>query len=175
MKKYLLITSAMIVFIGCKTQDPEPPAFDEANCFTVCHDKIKTLCPDANIDLDDCLARCDSWTDSTIECMSKATKCDQININEGNCRAEDTKEPYEYAAEKPIDYRCTKACYNYKYCVSYADDDTQADRNAAYNTCFQECQHWSNKTVKCMSGFRAKNTMDCMKVTQCGLNEYMAP
>lgn len=175
MKKYLYLIPMILFFVGCNSSTPTPPEFDEANCFTVCHDKIKALCPDANIDLDDCLTRCNGWKDSAIECMSKATKCDQINVNEGSCRSENEEDPYEYEPEKPTDYRCTKACYNYKYCVSYADDDTQADRNAAYNTCFQECQHWSEKTVKCMSGFRAQNTMDCMKVTQCGLAEYTMP
>jgi hypothetical protein len=131
MKKYLYMLCVMVLFGGCVADKSSPSTPQEANCFTVCHDKIKALCPDVNIDLDNCLARCDSWTDSAIECMSTATKCNQINLNKGSCRTEDIEDPYEYAPEKPIDYRCTKACYNYKYCVSYADDDTQADRNAA--------------------------------------------
>lgn len=156
------------------------------NCFDICHKKIPDLCVDEIVEYEDqdiyygdsvkdedfCDGICDSWTDDTKRCMAKAKKCDSITSREPYCKEEEDDSAIEYEPEKEVNYNCTKACYKYKECALLTDDATAQDGNEAYQTCFEECQNWSQKTVKCVSDTETGTPMGCTNMTACALKEY---
>jgi len=156
------------------------------SCFEICHNKIQDICMDdiveleaqdiwygdSILDTDFCEQKCTSWTDDTLECMAKATKCESVSSQEPYCREEEDNSIIEYIPEKEVNYGCSEACYKYKRCALMADDATQQDGNEAYNTCFNECQNWSEKTLSCIKEAEANTPMGCAKLSACGIAEY---
>jgi hypothetical protein len=175
MKKRWIIALIFLVLSGLVAAEKKIDKgleLDKDSCGYVCSVKLKELCPKSSIKLLACLDACAKWTDRNIRCMSSATQCEQINLNEGTCREEDIENPYVYPPEEKADAKCSKACTNYKKCASFADDATQEDLQSAYDTCMGECKNWSPKMVSCVSSVTVTSPWQCMKVTQCGLEYY---
>lgn len=155
-------------------------------CFDICHNKIQEICMDEIVEMeagdiwygdslldeDYCDSKCGSFTDDALICMGKATKCESISSQEPYCREEEDNSAIEYIPEKEVNYGCSEACYKYKTCAMMADDATTEDGNSAYNTCFEECQNWSSKTLDCIKTADAGTAMGCAKLSMCGLDEY---
>ncbi len=112
------------------------------------------------------------WSDDVRECMGKATKCDSISQDDPYCKEEEDDSAIEYIPEKEVNYDCSNACYKYKLCAMMADDAQPEDGESAYNTCFEECQNWSPKTLTCIKDTDAGTAMGCSTLSMCGLQEY---
>jgi hypothetical protein len=157
------------------------------DCFSLCHNKIQDICMDEIVDIlsegqvsdnsiyneEACEGVCMSeWSDDVRTCVSKANKCDSISQSEPYCKEEEDNSAVEYIDEKEVNYDCSGACYKYKVCAMMADDATAEDGNEAYNTCFGECQNWSEKTLDCIKKSDTGTAMGCAKLSACGLAEY---
>jgi hypothetical protein len=201
MKKIVFIIALVFITSGCQmkggnqvqknriddnSNTKDGIEMDLPNCFDLCHNKIQDICMDdivnleasdswygdTILDIDHCDQSCGSWNDSVLSCIGKATKCDSISSSEPYCKEEEDNSMVEYIPEKETNFGCSSACYKYKACAMRADDATAEDGNSAYDTCFEECQNWSEQTLTCMKKNSAETAMGCANLSMCGLQEY---
>lgn len=177
MKKILFLIAliSLITLNGCDKNEALD-AISPKTCFELCHQHIPEICPEYFLELDDytfenCEKDCAKfWNDVTISCISDATTCEQLSYDEPYC-TEDAEEGFEMEKAPEEKSACDTACANYAICAGYADDATEMDKVEAYETCYGECQHWSEETIRCTSK-RINSAMDCATLSMCGLKEY---
>lgn len=194
MKKTTLLIAliSVVLLTGC-TKDKNPTTTqenkgDELNCFTLCHETIPEKCSDEIVEFEAngvdvmtndtiyndefCDAQCNSWTPEVMACINSAKSCDQIGPEAEYCMTNEPESPFEYDEEKKEVSACDAACKNYSKCAGFTAGATAGDVQEAYNTCYGECQSWSEKTISCMSKQKVSNVQNCMNITACGLQEY---
>ncbi|MBU0577646.1 hypothetical protein KKF73_03705 [Patescibacteria group bacterium] len=194
MKKLLTLTLAFsfaLLITGCNKENPQantnPNNETEINCFTLCNETILEKCEDEIVEYEAndvpvltndtiynnefCEAQCATWTPEVMKCIHNAKSCEQIGPEAEYCITTPPEDPFEYPEEVAENKNCDKACKNYGDCAGLADDATTEDIQEAYNSCYSECQGWSEKTIKCMSD-AGSSPMGCATLSMCGLQEY---
>ncbi len=74
---------------------------------------------------------------------------------------------------KQTKFTCKDACQMYSDCAGYGEGVGAKGMQEAYNSCFQECQKWSTKTLSCIKKIGTiKSAVDCAPLTMCALKEY---
>ena len=159
-------------------------------CMGMCSD-IQKLCAEdiadgytAGRDLKDgildetsCLLMCEAdWTDTTLDCVSKADSCSQFFDVQPYCV--ETEEENESSTPAVGGKGCIAACKNYVKCASYGEGIGPQDKIDAYNTCMQVCPTWTVVTQNCIASTAIRNPADCMAQTACiigSLNNMMPP
>lgn len=197
MKKLLiLLPLAILILGGCnKKSNPQVPSSNnqkqeenaDANCFSICHQKIQDVCLEDIIEIGPeeltgsslmdpvfcektCLA---NFTDSTLECLSKITDCDQVLSGGTYCKEAEIPDSEIYDIEEPTTRSgCQIPCEKYKKCASYGDDVTAEDLQYAYISCMETCQTWSDSTITCINQKNINNPADCANLSACALQEY---
>ncbi|MBN2087348.1 hypothetical protein JW758_03295 [Candidatus Peregrinibacteria bacterium] len=199
MKKLLILSLAFTFAIslsGCNKGNTTTTSNNDAaknneelNCFTLCHDTIVEKCEDQIVEMEandipvmtsdtiynsefcqtECMA---NWTPEIMQCVHNAKSCDQIGPTAEFCITNPPEDPFEYPEETAENKNCSKACKNYADCAGFGTDATPADLLEAYNSCYGECQGWSEKTIKCMSDADGNSANGCIKISMCGLGEY---
>ena len=71
-----------------------------------------------------------------------------------------------------ISTSCVDACKKYSDCASYTEGATKEDLQDAYDSCFEECQKWSDKTKICINKKPIAAPIDCENLGFCALSEY---
>jgi hypothetical protein len=200
MKKTLILLIplfAVLILSGCTKQknnknDNKPEQNQEessdANCFSICHQKIQDTCLEEIIEIgpenlvggdslmdpthceNTCMA---NFTDNTLDCFSKITKCDQVGSGDPWCKEAEIPDSEVYDIEEPITRSgCQIPCEKYKKCAGYGDDATTEDMAEAYNSCMEVCQEWSDSTITCINQKSINAPIDCMHLSNCALQEY---
>ena len=199
MKKILvLLPLAVLIFAGCNKPKANPQNPQEqnqnqqenadANCFSICHEKIQDACLEEIIefgpeelaasgslmDPSSCEATCAAnFDDFTLDCFTKITKCDQVGSGDPWCKEPEIPDSEVYEIEEPITRTgCQIPCEKYKKCAGYGDDATAGDTQEAYNSCMEVCQGWSDSTITCINQKSINNPADCMHLSNCALKEY---
>lgn len=167
-----------------QTQNENP----DANCFSICHQKIQDVCLEEIIefgpenlagsnslmDPTSCETTCNSFTDDTIDCFSKITRCDQVGSGDPWCREDEIpdSEVYDIEEEGELNNNCKTPCEKYAVCAGMADDATEADKVSAYNSCMETCSTWSASTISCINNKQINTVSDCANLSLCALQEY---
>lgn len=202
MKKNYLILFLVLAFVltGCggknnknKAQNTNPEINQDnnpdANCFTICHQKIQDVCLEEIIEFGpeelaasgslmdpaSCEATCAAnFDDFTLDCFTKITKCDQVGGGDPWCKESEIPDEDVYDIEEPeeINSSCSVPCQKYAYCAGLADDATQADKDSAYSSCMETCSTWSQSTISCINNKQINTVSDCANLSLCALQEY---
>jgi len=158
-------------------------------CFAICTTKIPQICKEevkdyqqaANdssprailYDVQLCQKYCMAeWNDDVLRCMNKVKKCSSLTWANPYCVEEADDSIYEQEPEKEPNYSCSAACYKYKTCALKAGGACVDDGNSAYSTCFDECQHWSPETIRCIINTDTGTGVGCYQMTSCAMKEY---
>jgi len=160
----------------------------DANCFTVCHQKIQDVCLEQIIEIGpeeligtgslldpaSCEASCAAnFTDDTLNCFTKITSCDQVMGGNPYCKETEIPDSDIYEEDEFITRTgCQIPCEKYKKCAGYGTDATTEDMQAAYDSCMEVCQDWSDKTINCINQKNINTAADCANMTACALQEY---
>jgi len=88
----------------------------------------------------------------------------ELNSLKSLCDKEEKKEI--------ISTSCEEACQKYAHCASYTEGVTKEDLKDAYDTCFEECKTWSEKTIICINKKPITAPIDCENLGYCALPEY---
>lgn len=88
----------------------------------------------------------------------------ELNSLKSLCDKEEKKEI--------ISTSCVDACKKYSDCASYTEGVTKEDLQDAYDSCFEECQKWSDKTKICINKKPITAPIDCENLSFCALPEY---
>lgn len=88
----------------------------------------------------------------------------ELNSLKSLCDKEEKKEI--------ISTSCVDACKKYSDCASYTEGATKEDLQDAYDSCFEECQKWSDKTKICINKRQINAPIDCENLGFCALSEY---
>ncbi len=197
----VVATIATVIIIATKDKTPDlQPEKGYVSCTTLCQNKIPSLCSDElEYSQDNCEANCNTWTNSLKTCVSKADDCEQLDLDfsrsaddlareavdstlkdknkiskASHCTIvdDDYSDIAEYEDVKETQFGCSGACYKYKQCAGFGEDITEETMNEAYDSCFEQCQTWSENTLNCMKKVKINSPMDCMPLTKCGLIEY---
>jgi hypothetical protein len=166
---------AALGLIGClvpesRVVDSPMPARDRPpTCFSICNQRLTSLCED--IDPTGCEREClSNWRAETLACMQGASSCEQITQDPPYCRPRlDADLAPAAPAPPPPSTECQRACRNYRTCAGYADDATEADRTAAYDTCLDVCGDWPTLERDCIADVTVQRPADCARVSACGL------
>lgn len=204
MKKYYLILFLFIALFtsGCgnknKTNLQAPQVENnqqeqnenpDANCFTICHQKIQDACLEEIIEFGpeelaasgslmdpaSCEITCAAnFDDPTLDCFTKITKCDQVGSGDPWCREDEIPDSEIYDIEEPeiLNNNCNNPCQKYAVCAGMADDATKADEVSAYNSCMETCSTWSENTISCINNKQINTVSDCANLSLCALQEY---
>lgn len=142
--------------------------YSTANCFTICNKTLKKKCPKKfkHYQLETCLKDCHQWSDSQLECIDTANKCEQLIISNNNvvCRIDDIEDPYIHPT---YNLDCNTACKKYAKCASYTKGVTKRDIEDAYYTCNDACQDWPQRVIKCISRCKITSPASCICPTRC--------
>ncbi|MCP4714942.1 MAG: hypothetical protein GY868_07485 [Deltaproteobacteria bacterium] len=159
--------------------NPETEISEPLACFELCHTTLPGLCPDYynNPDFEYTEAGCESdcqgfWSDVVRSCMTDATECNQITPGEPYCE-ENPEDPFEYEENPAENNNCDAACTNYAECAGLSAGASAGDLQEAYNSCYSECQGWSEDTITCMSNADGSTPMGCAIISLCGVDEYL--
>jgi len=76
------------------------------------------------------------------------------------------------STSKKNNFTCVEACKMYKECAGFGENVGEKGKNEAYDSCFQECQNWSQETLNCMKKITINSPIDCAPLTMCALKEY---
>ncbi|PLX25642.1 hypothetical protein C0580_02015 [Candidatus Parcubacteria bacterium] len=158
-----------------------------ANCFSVCHQKIQDVCLEEIIEIgpeelagnslmdpefceNTCMA---NFTDNTLDCLSKISKCDQVLSGGDYCKENEIPDSEIYEIDEDVTRGgCQIPCEKYKKCAGYGTDATAADMAEAYNSCMEVCQDWSDDTITCINKKNINTAADCSNLSLCALGEY---
>lgn len=190
---FTLTFSFAFALLGCNKETPQVTS-DSKNdsnisCFSLCHETIQDKCMDTIVDYEAndvpvltnetiynpeyCTSECEAnWTDEVMQCVHDIKSCEQLGPKADYCITNPPEDPFEYPQEKAENKNCDKACTNYADCAGMADDATETDIQEAYETCYSECQGWTEKTISCMANANGKTVNGCMTVSMCGLQQY---
>lgn len=199
MKKTLIFIMPlflMLILTGCnkKTNNVQPQENSQAqvqensdaNCFTICHEKIQDACLEEIIEIgpenitggffnpNDCERICQAeFADNTLDCFSKITECDQVLEEQPYCKEGEVPDSDVYEVEE-VNTRsgCQIPCEKYKKCAGYGSDATADDMAEAYNSCMEVCQDWSDETIACINKKNINTPADCSNLSLCALGEY---
>ena len=69
-------------------------------------------------------------------------------------------------------YTCDDVCNRYRACAMMGAGVTSADGDDAYNTCYEECQNWSDDTITCIGDTNVGTAMGCANLSMCAIAEY---
>ena len=102
------------------------------------------------------------------------TAIDKINYIEKEILAElnNLKSLCDKEKKEIISTSCVDACKKYSDCASYTEGATKEDLQDAYDSCFEECQKWSDKTKICINKKQINAPIDCENLGFCALSEY---
>lgn len=201
MKKTLIFIMPLFLILvlgGCnkKTTNVQPQENSQeqvqentdANCFTICHEKIQDVCLEEIIefgpeelaasgslmDPSSCEATCAAnFDDFTLDCFTKITKCDQVGGGDPWCKESEIPDSDVYEIEEDNTRTgCQIPCEKYKKCAGYGTDATATDMAEAYNSCMEVCQDWSDETIACINKKNINTPADCSNLSLCALGEY---
>ncbi len=193
----VVIATAVVVIKN--NDDKKIPENDKyISCTEICNKDLINTCDNIVGNIDNCEANCNEWTPSMKSCVKKASKCEELDLNfsrtaedifreskgkivseedriknSSNCTIVDD----DYSDIADVDqeetrFGCSSACYKYKKCAGFSEGVGEKGMNEAYDTCFEQCQKWSKKTLDCFSKIQINSPTDCMPLTMCGLSEY---
>lgn len=199
MKKILFLFACLAALSACAPQAKQPveapsgPEEGQANgqqaiaeCLDVCG-AIQSVCrgeitefKDSGQNIEDtvysedgCFFICEAeeWGPETKDCISDAEECEQI-LNAAPYCIDTSKEDSGPEITEQGAADCRKACLKYKDCAGYTEGAGPQDQEDAYNSCMQECVHWSAPTRSCINSKTISKPSDCLVMTQCALREY---
>ncbi len=183
----ILIVCTAFILPGCNSDssdsndnNSEQEFSEPLSCVELCNTTLPELCPDFynHPDYEYTIANCESdcngfWSDVDRSCMTDATECSQVTPAGDSYCEENPEDPFEDEEEPEENISCETACRNYADCAGLSAGASAGDLQEAYNSCYSECQGWSEDTITCLSNANGNTLAGCATISLCGVDEYM--